>query len=124
LLLPEEYKNVIIAPFLNSLRYGNDLFKLIDRDAYYDSYKKYVDLLMRRPTAQVKMALLSDNTVLGWCLYEPKIVHYFWVKKEVRRQGIGKSLLPKGFTAITHVTNQGIKWWVNYYPEVIFDPFK
>lgn len=124
LLLPEEFKNLVIAPFLNSLRYGNDLFKLIDKDAYYKSYGKYIELLMKRPQAQVKLAMLSDETVLGWSLYEPNTLHYVWVKKEVRRQGIGRSLLPKEFDTITHITNKGISIWINKYPEVKFDPFK
>lgn len=121
--LPEEYKNVIIAPFLNSLRYGNDLFKLIDKDAYYLKYGQYVQSLLQRPMLLIRLAILNDNTVLGWSLLQNKIVHFVWVKKEVRRQGIGRSLLPKDFDTISHITNKGINIWVNHYPGVKFDPF-
>lgn len=121
--LPQEYHNLIIAPFLNSLRYGNDLFKLIDKQAYFTSYSKYIQLLLQRPNAQVKLAILSDRTVIGWSMVEKNIVHYVWVKKEVRRNGVGRSLLPKEFDTITHVTNKAIGIWVNYYKDVKFDPF-
>lgn len=121
--IPPEFTNLIIAPFLNSLRYGNDLFKLIDKDAYYFSYSKYIESLLRRPHAIVRLAILNDMTVLGWCLAENKVIHYVWVKKEVRRQGIGQALLPKVFDTISHITNKGINIWVNHYPAVKFDPF-
>jgi GNAT superfamily N-acetyltransferase len=122
-LLPEEYKNLIRAPFLNSLRYGNDLYKLIDKDAYYISYGKYIEHLLQRPRSIVTLAILDDNTVLGWSLYEGETVHYVWVKKEVRRQGIAKELLPDKFSVITHITNTGINIWVNKFPLVRFNPF-
>lgn len=121
--LPQEFHNLIIAPFLNSLRYGNDLFKLIDKEAYYSSYSKYIQLLLQRPNAQVKLAMLSDRTVIGWSMIEGKTVHYVWVKKEIRRQGIGLSLLPKEFDTITHITNKGIGIWVSKFKDVRFNPF-
>lgn len=122
-IIPSDLRNLIIAPFLNSLRYGNDLFKLIDKDAYYLAYGKYIELLLQRPDTQVKFAILNDDTVLGWCLTEEKILHYIWVKKEVRRQGIARALLPHKFDTISHITNKGINIWAKHYPEVRFNPF-
>jgi len=121
--LPQSFLNVIIAPFMNSLRYGNYMFKLIDKQAFYRAYKIYIDMLLSRPESVIKMALLNDDTVLGWSLFENKTLHYIWVKKEVRRQGIGKSLLPKEFDKISHITNKGLNIWVSKFPEVRFDPF-
>lgn len=121
--LPPEFTNVIIAPFINSLRYGNDLFKLVDQDSYYKAYSKYIGLLLMRPKSVIKLALLNDKTVLGWSLYEDEILHYVWVKKEVRRQGIARALLPMKFTSISHITNKGLNIWVNKFPEVRFNPF-
>lgn len=121
--LPEEFYNLIIATFLNSLRYGNDLFKMIDKEAYFPKYGQYINLLLKRPQAIIKLAMLRDKTVLGWSMCELKTVHYVWVKKEVRRQGIGKSLVPIDFDRITHITNKGISIWGSKYPNVRFDPF-
>jgi GNAT superfamily N-acetyltransferase len=120
--LPGEYRNLVIAPFKTTLRYGNDLFKLIDKEAYFEKYSKYIDILLQRPDSIITLAVL-DDVILGWCLYERTIVHYIWVKKEVRRQGIGQALLPKYFGIISHITNIGLKLWANYYPLVRFDPF-
>lgn len=121
--LPEEFRNLIIGPFLNSLRYGNDMFKLIDKESYYNNYGRYVELLLQRPTAMVKLAQLDDETVLGWSLIEDQTLHYVWIKKEVRRQGIAKALMPKEFNTISHITNKGMNIWVNKFPLVRFNPF-
>lgn len=121
--LPEEFINLIRAPFLNSLRYGNELFKLIDQKSYYSIYGRFIDSLLNRPKSIVRMALLKDKTVLGWSLSEGETVHYVWVKKEVRRQGIAKAILPPNFTTISHITNQGMSLWNSKFPHVRFNPF-
>jgi hypothetical protein len=121
--LPIEYRNLIVAPFLNSLRYGNDLYKLIDKDAYFNNYSRYIEGLLLRPMAIVKLAMLKDETVLGWSLVEHKTVHYVWVKKEVRLQGICRALLPKEFNTISHITHKGINIWVKHFPDVGFNPW-
>lgn len=123
--LPSDHKNIIIAPFLNSLRYGNDLFKLIDKDSYYDSYGKYIEALLNKINVRITIAMLDDDSILGWCLWdwvEPNnILHYVWVKKEARRQGICKAILPE-FDMFTHITNVGINIWTKN-PEWRFNPF-
>jgi len=120
--LPQEFHRVIVGPFLSTLRYGNEMFKLIEQDSYYKTYPVYIEHLLIRPQSQIRIAMLSDKTVLGWSLSENETLHYVWVKKEVRRQGIGKALLPKKFSKISHVTNIGLSIWPKY-PEVKFDPF-
>lgn len=117
-----EYKNLIIAPFLNSLRYGNDLFKLVEQEAYYKNYAKYIELLINRPNTKIRMAKLSDNTVLGWSIMEDKTLHYVWVKKEQHRQGIATALV-KEFDTISHITHKGINIWAKKFPNVRFNPF-
>lgn len=121
--LPPEYKSVIMAPFLRTLRDGNDFYKLIDHDAYFLNYPKYINIILQRPMMLVKMAMLKDNTVLGWALVEHKTVHYVWVKKEVRMQGICRALLPKEFDTISHITNRAINIWVKHFPDVRLNPF-
>lgn len=124
---PSDYKNLVIAPFLNSLRYGNDLFKLIDNDSYYKAYGTYVESLLNKINMRVNIAILNDGSVLGWCLYDETtagdILHYVWVKKEARRQGICQALLPKSFDTFTHITNKGMNIWNNHYKTARFNPF-
>lgn len=122
-IFEKNYLNAIRAPFLNTLRSGNDWFKLIDKDSYFPTYSKFIEALLLRSKTKVKLAELRDKTILGWCMYEDKTVHYIWVKSELRRQGIGQALLPKEFDKVSHLTNRALRLWVNHYPEVKFDPF-
>ncbi len=121
--VPKDRLNLIRAPFLNSLRSGNDWYKLIDSEHYFLIYPKAIEALLLRPKTKVRFAELRDDTTLGWCMYEDSIVHYIWVKSELRRQGIGQSLLPKQFDYISHLTNKSLRLWTQYYPQVRFTPF-
>jgi hypothetical protein len=126
--VPQKFRSVLIDPFLNTLRSGNDFYKVIDQDAYYFYQEKCFDMLLLRPMLIVKIALIWDaerkeDVVLGWALVEHKTVHYVWVKKEVRRTGICRDLLPKEFDMITHFTNKAINIWVKHFPEVKFVPY-
>ena len=119
---PEDFKPKIIANFLNSLRYGNDYFKLIDKDNYFPNYTKYVNLLLSKPTTFVRFALLSDETIIGWSIFEGPLLHYVFVNKDVRRNGISKALLPTNVKSFTHITNKAIGIWLKHYPEARFNP--
>jgi hypothetical protein len=121
--LPPQFKNLIIAPFLNHARNGNAWFKLIDRDHYNKFYTQFIESLLNRPHCQIRMAVLDDETVLGWCLRENKTVHFVFVKKEARRRGICRAVLPKDFEVITHITNVGLNIWGNKFSNARFEPF-
>lgn len=121
--MPLDRINLIRAPFLNSLRSGNDWYKLIDNDHYFAIYPKVIEALLLRPKIKVRFAELKDQTILGWCMYEDSLVHYIWVKSELRRQGIGQSLLPKEFDSVSHLTNKALRLWTQHYPHVRFTPF-
>lgn len=123
LTLPAEYENLVLAPFLTTLRYGNDLFKLIDKASYFGHYREYIKHLLSRSTMHVRLAILDDGTVAGWCLFQDKTIHYIWVKKEGRRNGIAKDLIPKDFDTISHITNVGMNIWANKFPHVRLNPW-
>lgn len=123
----EPYRHLIYSSFLRSLRFGNDWFKDIESDLYYDVYHRVIDALLVRPESVVRLALLPDelDTCIGWSLSEEKTLHYVFVKGDIeaRRHGIGTALLPKEFDKITHLTKIGRDIWKKKYPKVKFDPF-
>lgn len=123
--LPHEFLNLIKAPFLNSLRYGNELFKIIDKQSYFNNYSRFIDSILQRPKVIIRLSMLNDLTVLGWAMYELNILHYVWVKKEVRHQGIAKAMTENlEFTYFTHITNKGLSIWAkSHYQHLKFDPF-
>lgn len=116
----------IVSTWLQGLYHGNDWFKQIDRDTYFDFYKKVVKSLVHRPTVKLKICCLKDNTdvILGYSVVEEKdhkkILHWVFVKPVWRKQGIAKVLIPKDIEVITHLT----KWGKQLKPkEWIFNPF-
>lgn len=134
--LPEQYRPLLFSKFLRSLRYGNEYFKLIDKDAYFQVYHAYFNTLLWRPGSIVKLAVLSDDpdVVLGWSLTEPNKLHYVYVNKDSRKMGIGKELTKEPFNTITHLTTIGLSIWGNKFNNdpsrvmptktlVVFNPF-
>lgn len=119
--LSSDHHNLIRATFLNSLRIGNDWFKLIDQNAYYKKYATFIEDLIARST--IRYGELDDETIIGWCMHQRGIVHYVWVKKEAHRKGVATSLMPKEFNTMTHVTHKVLNIWAKKFPEVKFDPF-
>jgi len=121
--VPKDYVNYIYAKWLRSAKYGNDIYKKIPSEYYYKSYSRYLDSLLHR--CKVRLAVLDDDkdVLLGFACYKDKILHYVYVNREQRRQGIGKSLLPKEIEIYTHYTKDGIKIVDNKLSDLIFNPF-
>jgi hypothetical protein len=134
--MPDAYRNLVYSTWLRSLRFGNEYFKLISSDAYYSNYDVYIKSLTNRPNSTLKLAVLSDNhdVVLGWSLTEGTTLHYVHVQKDVRKNGIARSLMPANINTITHLTTVGATIWASHCiskpsdtsnkPVVIFNPFQ
>lgn len=123
--LPKEYQGLVMAKWLRTLKYGADFYKLIDKDAFYPVYSKFIERLLNKEDSVVRLAVLSEDrdVVLGYSLSAGPVLHYVWVQSDQRNQGIGTTLAPKTVEKITHVTNSGIKFWQKKFPNAKFDPF-
>lgn len=123
--LPLRYQGFIYSKWLRSLRFGNEYFKLINSDDYYSNYKRYVSEVLDRPDVYLRLAVLTDepDTALGFSVNEHSVLHYVYVKDDVRRLGIGSALVRK-FDTFTHLTKDALPIWTRKYPKAIFNPFK
>jgi hypothetical protein len=121
--LPQDLKPKIFSNFLTSLRYGNDYFKIIDKENYFTNYTKYINILLNNPNVVLKFAMLKDDTVLGWSMSEGRRLHYVWVSKDQQRSRIGISLIPIDIESFTHITNKAINFWLKNFPNARFEPF-
>ncbi len=124
--LPETYRNMVLAKWLRTLRFGNDFFRLIESDAYFECYQVYIKNLLKRPGCVVRVAVLTDDpdTCLGFSVSMPETLDYVWSHKDNRRIGVATSLIQFPFKYITHLTTVGISIWNKKYPDVKFQPFK
>ncbi len=124
--LPHEYRNVILARWLRSLRNLNDYFKLIDKEAYFNVYEKFIKMILDRPTVLIKLAVLTKDrdVVLGWSVLEGTALHYVHVQEDSRKKfGICSNLIPKDIKYFTHITKHWLSIWNNKYKSAKFNPF-
>lgn len=123
--LPDSYRSFILARWLRSNRYGNDMFKLTQSDPYYESYSLFIMNILKRKKINIRIAVLDDDedVALGWCVDEGDILHYVYIKPEVRRAGIARSMVPKNIKTITHITHTGLSIWQEKLPKINFNPF-
>lgn len=123
--LPQQYQNMVLSKWLRSLKYGNDYFKLIESDTYFNMYQKYIKMILGRPNSVVRIAVLADDhdVALGWSVIEGSVLHYVHVQSEQRNKGIGKSLVPVKIDTLTNLTKTGMNIWHNKLPHAVFNPF-
>ncbi len=123
--LPKEYLGLVFSKWLKSLRYGNELYKLIEPQAYWPIYHKYLEKIMGAQDAIVRLAVLTDDkdVVLGFSVSRGIILDYVYVHRDHRALGIGSHLIPKDIKHFTHVTKMGILLWRQKYRSWTFNPF-
>lgn len=124
--LPETYQNFVKSKWKRTLRHGNDYFKLTDSDSFFANYERFINHLLARASAVIRLAVLTEDpdVVLGFSLIEGNTLHYVYVQHEQRNRGIGRSLVPVKIEIITHLTKSGMSIWHNKLPTAAFDPFK
>lgn len=122
----EPYRALIFSRFLHSVRSGNNWFRKIDSHAFYPAYHKLLEQMLSRQGCVVRVAVLTDDpdVAVGWSIARPNILDYVFVKRDGRRQGIGRALLPEQFAVVTHLTSLGELYRDRHFPSVRFDPFK
>lgn len=123
--LPKHYEPMFLAQWKNSLRYGNEYFKLCDSKSFFENYSRYIETIINRKQTVIRVAVLSDDrdVALGWSCIEGNTLHYVCVQREQRNRGIAKLLVPVPIFRITHLTRPAIKIWRYKLRGAIFDPF-
>lgn len=116
----------IYSTWLKGLYYGNDWFREIDQERFFDTYHRVIEALLFKPEVTIKIACLKEDldTIVGYTITEKSkegtTLHWAFVKPVWRKLGIAKGLLPSDITKVTHLTEIGRnikpKGWK-------FDPF-
>lgn len=127
----EQYKPLVLATWLRSLKYGSDFFELADNRSYFTTYSKVILNLLKRPECRGRIAVLSSepDVAIGYSIYEGKVLHFIFVRRggkgeeSGRKQGIGTELMPQGIEVFTHVTKVGKAIWKKKYKDLKFNPF-
>ncbi len=122
----ESDKSFILATFLRGLYYGDSWFSLIDKNIFMDNYKHIAEKILNNPKTFIKVACLMEDpdVILGYSILGDNFqtIHWVYVKSNFRKAGIGKALVPRFATAVTHLTSLG-KSLLEKIPTARFNPF-
>ena len=101
----------IFSTWLKGLRYGNSYFKNIDKNVYFEHYKRIISTYLQQPISTISIDCLEDDkdVVLGYCVRRAAILDWIFVKKAWRRLGIASKLLEMPVTQYTHFTEVGLQ---------------
>ena len=121
----EQYKALVLATWLRGLKHGSSFFQDVDSKTLFAVYSKVITSLLRRPECTIKIAVLTDahDVAIGWSASEGTVLHYIFVRPQGRKQGIGRSLMPKKVEVITHLTKTGKSLWKKKLEHAKFNPF-
>lgn len=112
----------IYSTWLKGLYFGSEFFKQIPELLFYKNYNKVITGILNYPTTRVVVACFKDDPdlILGYIVYDRRVLHWVHVKEAWRKLGIYTNLLPQGIREATHMT----KVYHSLKPRgVIFNPF-
>ncbi len=103
----------IYATWLKGLYYGNDWFREIDQETYFNKYHQVIEAILFHPHTEIFIACLKDDeeVVLGYSVYSNKgkdaVLHWVFIKSAWRKLGLAKSMVPLNTIECTHLTKIG-----------------
>jgi hypothetical protein len=110
----------IYSTWLKGLYYGNDWFRAIPQELYYDHYHQVIEKLLFNSTTTVACLSEDPDVIIGYAVYSKDTLHWVFVKNPWRKLGVAKKLIPDNIKRVTHLTILGKK----LLPETwVFDPF-
>lgn len=123
----EDDTNFILATFLRGLYYGDFFWGEMPKDIFMANYKMFALNLIGSAKVAIKVACLKEDKsiILGYSLLSADFsaIHWVFVKKAWRKQGIARSILPQYPTTVTHLTATGKDLLIKFENKPIFNPF-
>lgn len=115
----------VVRTWIESLRYGNDLFREIPEHTLFENYKKFIGQIIEKPSTVITIASLRDEPglIIGFAVGQgTNILHYVYVREPWRKLGLARDLVPRETKYVTHLTFTGMA--IKRKKNLIFDPFK
>lgn len=75
---------------------------------FFPNYSRVLDRILAQPdtTTMVACRPEHDDTIFGYAVYQPTILHYVFVKEDFRNNGIAKSLLAQVRPVLSSYTHR------------------
>lgn len=116
--------NFIFSSWKRSLYYTKP-YRYIDPSTYHRCHGQLIERILNSPNVQIKVACLEDdpNIIVGYSVFQPKTLHWIYVKEDWRRQRIADKLYPQGVQFCSHMTatfhiirSANPRYWVVFNP--------
>ena len=117
--------NFVAATFLRGLYYGATVFSDMPKQTFMTNYKPVAEALVAKNDVWVACLKDAPDVILGYSIVSKDFttIHWVFIKKAWRKQGIARAILPQYPTTVTHLTALG-KSLLPKFKDCVFDPFK
>jgi GNAT superfamily N-acetyltransferase len=119
-------ENFIFSTALAGLYYGDSWFSKIKKAVFINHYRKILQDILAKPSTRVRVACIKEDPdeIKGYAVLvnHEKALMWIFVKKDWRKNGIAKALVPITVTEVTNLTTLGAIL-MKKYPQLSFNPF-
>lgn len=87
--------NFIYSTWLRCYKHDSPLTKYTKREVFFEAHQKLLDKILTKKEIKVAVAVSKDDDdlIFGFLAYEPKIIHFVYVKEPFRKEGIARKLI-------------------------------
>lgn len=120
--------NFIQESFIKCMRKESHLGRSCAGSIFYRDFIKVIDHILEKSELIVVCLAESPDTIIGYLIYEPEVIHFALVKYVFRNNGIAKRMLAHAFPNQTHFTfslntESFKKISKNHQDKMILNPF-
>lgn len=105
-------KHFVLATWLRGLYYGDTLYSLIEKQTFMTYYHAILERLLEGKEIKINVMCLTEdpNVIVGYSVLRPDAttLHWVFVKKSFRGNGVATDLVPETVKVVTHLTKAGI----------------
>lgn len=117
----------IYQTWLKSYAASSEIGRSVRQSLFFREYRKVIDRLLFSSGVLIASIHEDDKVILGYLVFEPKVLHYCFIKEAFRFSGIAKSLVEKAMGKeiahmYTHHTRQ-LNPIVEKYELLTYNPF-
>ena len=119
----------IYATWLNSQKYDSTIGLSTTKTIFFEQYRTVIDHILAKEDTKVLIACdkQDPNTIFGYLVYEPDVLHYVVVKEAFWSLGIATTLFEQAFgmgvgVECTHRTEH-VKDYFTGNSNLSFNPF-
>lgn len=85
--------NFIFDTFKESLRSDSSLGRSCKASVFKKEFAQVIDYILETSKVLIACYASNENTILGYLIFEPGIIHYAFTKRAFRKMGIQSALI-------------------------------